>query len=831
MEVPPRARFGVPPSPKTPLRMAKLLSRLSRFPILACGLALVLWSAAPAATVQAGDVPSFAHEIVPTFYKLGCNAGECHGSFSGKGNFRLSLFAADAAADYAMIHDAFDRRIDRQRPAESLLLKKPTMRMPHGGGLKLKPESAEYALLLRWLEAGAPTDHTTAPRVTKVEVDPPTLEVPVGTKSSPLRVTAHFADGTKRDVTKFVRLESLDASLAEVDGTAISTRRPGDTYILAHFTGQIGYANVLAPVAEKPKSFPMEVLADSVDRRIVDKLRRLNIVPADLCNDNDFIRRASLDVLGRLPTPDEVRTFTAEKSADKRPKLIDSMLADPMHAGVWAQKFCDAMGADNRTMYDESVYRIYDWMRNRFERNVPWDQVVRGALTGHVADNRTIEQLEKEHARIQKARQEADAARKAAEKEGKKYEAPKRHLEGAPWHSELANRNTLEDFAYNLKFRVQAGPRKGQMDARPLSQHVATAFLGVRLECAECHKHPHDRWSQQDFFSFTAAFAYLKRGVSPEMTAKKLHFINGVFVSDKPEEEFLDPKTGEVLPPKALGGAAIAVKPGVDPREEVWKWMVQPDNPYFAKAIVNRVWAHYMGRGLVEPVDALSEANPASHPEIMDELVAEFRRSGYDLRKLHRRILNTRAYQRDWLTNTSNSDDERNYSHRVLRRMPAEFVLDALADVTGTPLKLDVTIYGGPGDDRTVERAMDMPLSRPRGDDSYVLKIFDKPLRTQSCDCERSSGPNLSQALFLYNDTALTKKIADPEGALAKLLKKIPDDSQLLDELYLLTFARLPDEAERKRSAEHLKLAADRTTGFEDLFWSLLNRREFLIIH
>jgi len=784
-----------------------------------------------AQATKPGRVPSFAHEIVPTFYKLGCNAGECHGSFSGKGNFRLSLFAADAAADHLSIHDAFDRRIDRQSPADSLLLKKPTTRMPHGGGLKLPPDSAEYALLLRWIEAGAPTDHTTAPRVVKVEVDPPVLEIPVGTTSKPLRVTAQFADGTRRDVTNFARLESLDASLAETQGASISTRRPGDTYILAHFTGQIGYANVLAPVAEKPAAFPSEPLTDVVDRRIVDKLRRLNVVPADLCNDNDFVRRAYLDVVGRLPTPDEVRRFTSDKSPNKRAAEIDRLLADPMHAGVWAQEFCDAMGADNRTMYDESVYRIYDWMRNRFERNVPWDQVVRGAITGSVADGRSLAELEKENARIQKAREEAAAAQMAAQKDGKKYEAPKRHLAGKPWHGDLAMRNTLEDFSYNLKFRVQAGPRKGQMDARPLSQHVATAFLGVRLECAECHKHPHDRWSQQDFFSFTAAFAYLKRGVSPEMYAKKLTLINGTFVTDKPEEEFLDPKTGEVLPPKALGGPAIETKPGVDPREEVWKWMVSPDNPYFAKSIVNRVWAHYMGRGLIEPVDALSEANPPSHPEVMDELVAEFRKSGYDLRKLHRRILNTRAYQRDWLTNKSNTSDERNYSHRVLRRMPAEFVADALADVTGTPIKLDITIYGGPGDDRTVERAMDMPLSRPRGDDSYVLKIFDKPLRTQSCDCERSSGPNLSQALFLYNDTALTKKIADPEGRLARLLKTIPDDSKLLDELYLLTFARLPSAAERTRSQEHLKVAATRDAGFEDLFWSLLNRREFLIIH
>jgi hypothetical protein len=369
------------------------------------------------------------------------------------------------------------------------------------------------------------------------------------------------------------------------------------------------------------------------------------------------------------------------------------------------------------------------------------------------------------------------------------------------------------------------------MDAKPLAQHVATAFLGVRLECAECHKHPHDRWSQQDFFSFTTSFAYLKRGIPPEMSALKLNFINGVFVTTAPEETFPDPRTGEPLPARALDGPVIDVKPGVDPRMEVWKWMVAPENPYFARAIVNRVWAHYFGRGLIEPVDALSEANPPSHPKVLEELTRDFVKNRYDLRYLHRRLLNTRAYQRDWTTNESNADDERNYSHRVLRRMSAELMLDAIADITAIPIKLDLTIYGGPGDNRTIERAIEHPLSRPRGDDSYVLKIFDKPQRTQSCDCERSSAPNLSQALFFYNDTALVAKITSPDGRLAKLLKEKNDDNQLLDELYLMVYARLPRDDERQRSLEHLKSTESRTAGFEDLFWSLLNRQEFLITH
>jgi len=781
---------------------------------------------AQAETSRADD-PSFAHEIVPMLYKLGCSAGECHGSFSGKGNFRLSLFAADAEADDREIHGAFDRRIDRQSPKDSLLLAKPTLRRPHGGGLRLKADSPEYALLLKWIESGARSDHVTASKVESVRVEPTEVLGVAGSTSSPLRVHAKFSNGVERDITSFARFESLDTSIVEAQANGqLKLLRSGDTYVLAHYAGKIAYAGALVP--GKPLidvKFVNESISDPVDRQLVDKLKRLNIVPAGLCNDNDFLRRLHLDVAGKLPTPEEVRAFVADKTPNKRARVIDELLQHPLHSAVWATKMCDAMGADNRTMYDESVYRIHDWMRNRFERNVPWNEIVQGALTGTITDDRTLNELRLENDRLAELRKLQTEAQKA----GKKLDPPA--LTGKSWRTGRALRNTLEDFSYNLKFRVQAGPRKGQIDPKPLAQHVATAFLGVRLECAECHKHPHDRWSQQDFFSFTTSFSYLKRGLSPEMAAAKLNYINGVFVTTTPEETFPDPKTGEPLPARALDGPVIDVKEGIDPRMEVWKWMVAPENPYFARAIVNRIWAHYFGRGLIEPVDALAEANPPSHPAVLEELTRDFVKHGYDLRHLHRRLLNTRAYQRDWATNATNTDDERNYSHRILRRMSAELMLDAIADITATPIKLDLTIYGGPGDNRTIDRAIEHPLSRPRGDDSYVLKIFDKPQRTQSCDCERSSAPNLSQALFFYNDTALVAKITDPNGRLAKLLKETSDDNLLLDELYLLVFARTPRDEERQKSLEHLKSSPSRTIGFEDLFWSLLNRQEFLITH
>ncbi len=808
-------------------------------------LFLGLFALVLAAPSRAADSPSFSHEIVPMLYKLGCSAGECHGSFSGKGNFRLSLFAADPAADDKEIHAAFGRRVNMISVEDSLLLAKPSTRLNHGGGLRLKADSPEYAALRSWIEAGALSDHTTAPKTESIRVEPATIVLAADAEAVPVRVFAHYADGSQRDVTHLARYETLDSSIASAEASGhIKSLRPGDTYVLVHYAGKINYVAALAPRPIAPDlQFADEPLIDAADRLIVEKLKKLNVVPAGLVGDHDFVRRVYLDVIGRLPRPDEVRQFVTDTTPDKRAKLIDRLLEDPLHAAVWALKFCDAMGADNRTMYDESVYRIYDWMRNRFERNVPWDQIARGALTGTVADERSDEELQTANAELAEIRRKQNEAAKAAaakaaeNKDAKKDEKKEEKKEeplpivDKPWRSGPAARNTLEDFSYNLKFRVQAGPRKGQMDPKPLAQHVATAFLGVRLECAECHKHPHDRWSQQDFFGFTTAFAYLKRGLSPELAAKKLNYINGTFVTTEPQETFPDPATGEPLPPRPLDGPVIEVKEGVDPRLEVWKWMVAPENPYFARAIVNRVWAHYFGRGLVEPVDALAEANPPSHPELFDDLVRDFVSHGYDLRHLHRRLLNTRTYQRDWATNASNADDERNYSHRVLRRMQAELVADAVADITASPLKLSRAIYGRMNNDRVIERAIEYPLSRPSGEDAYVLKIFDKPQRTQSCDCERSSAPNLSQALFFYNDAALVAKITHQDGRIAALLEEMPEDDRVLSELYLLVLSREPTAAERERSTAYLASAKSRNEGFEDLLWSLLNRQEFLITH
>ena len=762
------------------------------------------------------DEPLFGREVVPVLYKLGCGSGACHGSFSGKGGFRLSLFAADPIADYREVRGILARRINPICPDDSLLLLKPTGRIPHGGGTKLARDSDDYRLIRRWIETGAAFDANET-RVVSVRVEPSSFTMTPGATPITLKVTAKLQDGSERDVTRFTRFDPYDATIAEADESGkVTVKRSGDTYLLAHYAGQIGFTIALVPQKlPDGAKFPDEKLADPVDRLIADKLKKLNIIPSPTCDDTTFLRRTTLDVTGQLPSADEVRKFLADSSADKRVKLIDDLLKRPLHSAFWATKLCDITGMDNRVMYDRAVCNAHDWYRNKLDANWPWDKIVCNVLTATVADGRSDSELKAHEQKLAEDRKKFG--------DGGALPDPK-----APWTTGYATRNTLDVFYDNNKFRVQAGKDKGKLDPTQMAMHAATAFLGVRLECCECHKHPHDRWTQDDFVGFTAAFAYINRSSDPALRAKKINLV-GIYVTEKPLPHFAEAMAGKSMMPRVLGGSTIDVKPGVDPRLEVWKWMTGPDNPYFARSIVNRVWAHYFGRGLIDPVDALAAASPPSHPEVLDELVRDFTEHKYDLRHLHRRILNLAAYQRSWETNASNAKDDRNYSHRVLRRMSAEQVLDAVAQTTGTPVALAPVYSGDPN--RKPERSIEYPLSRPGGADSYLLKIFDKPQRTQSCDCERGETPNLSQSLYFYNDGALIAKITDKDGRLTKLLNEMKDDAKLLDELYLMTLSRLPTSAERDVANKYVRESKSRSEAFEDLLWSLLNRREFLVMH
>ena len=790
---------------------------LSRFRLLAI-FALVFCVGAARA-----EEPLFGREIVPILYKLGCSSGPCHGSFSGKGGFRLSLFASDPEADYQQIRGVYGRRINGQSPEESLILLKPTGQVPHGGSVRMRLRGDEYNMIRRWIETGMPYSPEKEGRVTSVRVDPPKFVTSTDAVPTALKVYARLQNGSELEVTRFARFEAFDATIADVDETGkVTGLRSGDTHILAHYAGQIGFTFALIPqTLPKGLTFPTEKLSDPIDLMLVDKLKQLNIVPSPACDDLTFLRRVHLDITGQLPMPEEIRKFLADPAKDKRVRVIDELLKHPLHAAVWATKLCDITGADNRVMYDQAVCNTHDWYRNKLAANWPWDKIVLGVLTATSADNRSIEDLRVELKRIE------DEKKKAKEAKGAK-KGPADPNAPLPWESGYAMRNTLDVFFNNNKFRVAAGPARNKIDPLPIAQHVATAFLGVRLECCECHKHPHDRWTQEDFLGFTLSFSYINLGYDPAMKKQKIN-IGGVHVSEEPLAHFAATLEGKNIKPRVLGGANIELKPGDDPRLEVWKWMTGPDNPYFARSIVNRIWAYYFGKGLIDPVDSLSAGNPPTHPEVLDELVRDFVAHKYDLRHLHRRILNMAAYQRTWETNASNVKDERNYSHRLLRRMSAEQVVDAVAQATGTKVAL-ANVYGG-DPNRPFARSIEFPQSRPGGADSYVLKIFDKPQRTVSCDCERAETPNLSQSLYFYNDKALISKITDPAGRLTKLLAAQADNGEVLEELYLFTLSRTPSTAEREQATRYLEKSPSRAEGFEDLLWALLNRREFLVMH
>lgn len=387
-----------------------------------------------------------------------------------------------------------------------------------------------------------------------------------------------------------------------------------------------------------------------------------------------------------------------------------------------------------------------------------------------------------------------------------------------------ATRNSLDFFHSNL-IHTQEKPRI--IDSKKVALRVATTFLGVRLECAQCHKHPNDRWSQGDFFGFAMTFAHTHiAGVDPKLKAAKVN-LSGVHVQPTPVETFVDPETQQPLSARLLGGANIVVKDDVDPRKELWQWMTSKDNPYFARALVNRVWAFYLGRGLIEPADSQAAANPATHPDVLDELARDFIEHKFDLRRLHRRILTTLAYQRDWRTNATNAKDERHYSHRLLRRLNAEQAVDAIAQVTGTPVRFSKR-FGTP---REGIKAAELALSRMGGDDAYVLQIFGRPLRVQNCDCERSGAASLSQTLYLFNDEKLLGKIHDPKGRLKNLVDAMADDRRLVEEQYLWTLTRYPTPTEIDRSLKHVRLAGSRLEGYQDVMWSLLNRHDFVVNH
>lgn len=761
----------------------------------------------------------FEKHVVGLFGKVGCNTGSCHGSFQGKNGFRLSLFGYEAEKDgFAVAREFNGRRIDLSNPDGSLLLTKSAGLGEHAGGRKFSPGSWQYRLVREWIEKGAQFQKGSG-AIKSMKVIPSEIVFTKPGEKAKIQTTVTFADDTTETMTLLSEFRSLDDAVAEInpDGE-ITANRPGDTSIIIGYRGQVVAVRVMVPVPVKPGyTYPKVPEVNFVDKLVFQKLKRLNIEPSSLSDDFEFLRRITIDTIGTLPKPEEVRAFAEDKSPDKRARKIDELLKHPSHAALWATKLSDITGNNTDALEQPQNLKSrrsqmwHDWLKKRVQDNVAYDKIVEGILTATSRDGASPESY-------------MEYVKKADEKLAKGYE------------SDYKDKPTLDLF-----WRKQ-----GNVTVDQWGEKTAAAFLGVRLECAQCHKHPFDRWTQAEYRAYANIFTQVTAAGSSSPELRKLideenkarrdaaarnnnvNVVREVYVNTATRgnnnRALNHPETNLPLPPKALGGIELEHGPGKDARKDLMEWMRAKDNPYFARSFVNRVWGHYFGVGIVDPVDDFAIANPASNPVLLDSLAKSFVDSGYDIRKLEKTILETRTYQLTFKPNETNRLDDINFSHSYIRPMMAEVVVDVLGAVTGVRENFGAD---APKDAKAIE----VGSSRVNSTVSYAFRIFGRPPRTAACDCERSMEPALPQKLYLMADTNFQAKIEANNNIIKGLLANNSDDGKALEELFLTTLGRFPTDKEIKHFAAYREDGKDRKTVFTDTLWALVNTKEFIFNH
>lgn len=805
-----------------------ITTRCHRSAIPRYGIALLILSALPAATQADVPLPTggqlqtvdFERHVMGLLTRAGCNMGSCHGSFQGKNGFRLSLFGYEPAMDYAALtRDNFGRRLNYQRPEDSLLLLKATGQVPHEGGLRFSKGNWMHQVFVEWIRQGARWSPGSG-QVQRLEITPADFALLPDGKELQIRVTAHFADGSREEVTAFCDFKISDDAVAHLSPLGrLSPRQPGDAALTVLYRGQVQAIRVLVPAPDRGRPYPALSEHNFIDREVFAKLKLLNIVPADLAPDAVFLRRVYIDTIGQLPTPDEVRAFLADTDPHKREKLIDRLLVHPLHAALWATKLSDITG--NNTQALENPVPLQprrsqmwqDWLRKRIADNVPYDQIVRDILTATSRDDLSPTEWVTFATKLDEQLQ-------------------------AGIKTDYPSKKTLDLF----------WRRQQQVPIEQWGEKVAAAFLGIRLECAQCHKHPTDRWTQEDYWAFANLFAGVvyqnNQYSSPEVRklvesvnserrtktpqANQVILLRELFVPQQIPNNRLrpNPGTGRVPTPKALGGPEIPLRSGVDPRVRLAEWLTAADNPYFARAFVNRVWAHYFGIGLVHPVDDFSQANPPTNARLLNALADEFIRSGYNIRHLEKTILMSRTYQLDSTVNETNKFDTNNYSRSYLRPLMAEQVVDILNCALGVSEP-----FAGPDAVFNGMKMIEIGSSRLNGNVAYVLRIFGRPPRTTACDCERTQELALPQTLFRMTDPSLLAKFNQPQGRVQQLARSRLSPEEIVDELFLATLSRYPTAAEKVTAVEHFRTSRNRQEAITDIIWALINTREFILNH
>lgn len=714
-------------------------------------------------TVTGADapyVPSFRNDVQPLLFKMGCNTGACHGAQAGKNGFKLSLRGFDDEWDYKVLtRQANGRRLSLSEPEESLVLLKATLGVPHGGGARFTADSEAYRILLDWIRAGAPGARDDEASVERIDVLPKLVIAQSGARQRVI-VQAQYSDGSVRDVTRWARFDTTDDSVAVVDDLGnVAVVGPGAAAVTVYFASKVSTVRVMAP-RDAPVPDALYAQAESnnyIDELILRQLKNLGIAPAALCTDTEFIRRATLDAIGVLPTPDEVSRFVLDTDPDKRTRWIESLLNRPEYVDYWSYKWSDLLLLSSKNLpRREELNSFYRYIRESVEANKPWDRFVREIVT--------------------------------------------------------ADGSTLENGAANY-FAMH----KETVD---LTETTSQAFLGFSITCARCHNHPLEKWTQDDYYGMANLFSRVRfkngiRGVGTDVLADTFG-------------DIIHPRLGRPVPPRPLDAEPIGIHDAGDRRVALARWLTSPENPYFTRAIVNRVWRNFMGVGLVEPEDDLRLTNPPSNEELLDALARDLVDHEYDLKYLMRTIMGSAAYQRSSQPPDPSAPDGKHYSHYIVRRLSAEVILDAYSQVTGVPTKFDGYPAG--------YRALQLPDSQVG---SYFLSAFGRPQRTQVCSCERTEDSNVAQTLHVANGETLNGKLRDAASFIAELIHRGVTDDAALDMIYIRALARTPTPQERAEALAVLadvptdgpEAKAERRAALEDVAWAVLSGKEFLFNH
>ncbi|QDT07320.1 hypothetical protein K227x_57470 [Rubripirellula lacrimiformis] len=746
----------------------RLFARLSSVPI---AVALVLLGIVCQTAVLPGSVladqtavdrptdselpVSFELDVQPILAAQGCNAGACHGKQRGQNGFQLSLLGFDSDFDYAsIVRQARGRRLTIRSPESSLLIQKATAQLPHGGGRKIEVGSDSYATLVAWIRQGAPRRVDDEPSVTSVEIAKTEFLLKPA-EVDQLSVVAHYSDGSTRDVTSLTGYLANDSAVVSVDdsGKLVAGPIPGETAVMARYMNHIRVANVSIPrTASLPDGYyDQQPRANFIDDLVYDKLNQLQIQLSDPASESIFLRRVYTDVIGRVPTVEEADQFLRSSDPAKREQLVDHLLNQPEYIDHWANQWADLLRPNPYRVGIKAVLNYDNWIRQQFREDVSYDEFARRLITA----------------------------------------------KGSTWQN---GASTL--------FRDRRSPDE-------VATLVSQLFLGVRLECAKCHHHPFEKWSQHDFYSFAAYFGKVGRkgtGLSPPISGGE----EIVFVSTKGDVKH--PVTDEVLAPSPLFGKAD-VPEGTDPRDALATWMTSPQNDYFAKVHVNRLWAHLMGRGIVDPVDDLRSTNPPSNPALLDALAVHFQESGYNQKDLIKSIVLSNVYSLSSVPNETNASDRLNYSRHYRHRLRAEVLADAVADVTETSESFSALAPQSRSNQVWTHRI-----------ESVFLDTFGRPDENQDPPCERIPDSSVTQTLHLMNSTQIDGRIRSDSSRAARLAKSDQSAADLVSELYLAIFSRTPN-ADEQRYCESLITDAgeNRRTAVEDLMWAMMNSPEFII--